>query len=172
MRKAYHIDQRVQCADCPVFYCIECQPNGCVCGSKEYIYDHNGHEYNERGRVEIDNLPPQEGQILYRDSFISSLPPFWGRGLGPVIQPGQTITTSDGYSQWVGSTGESEVASNTLNSLGQGLAQEGDTVSGALTGSNLRSAVDMVRNQTTSSGAGQVDREVLNRAYNMILDQN
>lgn len=166
MRKAYHIDQRVQCADCPVFYCIECQPTGCICGSKEYLYDHNGHEYNEKGHVETENLPSREGQILYSSSSTFSLPPSWG-SLGAAVQPGQVLTySSGGYQSLVGSTGAGAVTDEM-----EPYRFNQDTTQGAtLTESNLRTAVNTLRDHNSS--VGSIDREALNRAYNTIFDHN
>jgi hypothetical protein len=40
MRKEPHINNLVICKQCPLEYCLNCQPAGCKCGSKAYLMDH------------------------------------------------------------------------------------------------------------------------------------
>lgn len=46
MRRAGHIETRVQCQACPLARCLECRPV-CSCGEHRYLSHHNSLEFTE-----------------------------------------------------------------------------------------------------------------------------
>lgn len=53
MRKPPHINQLVSCKMCPLTYCLNCQPDGCKCGCREFLMDHN--DIKGEGEAYIQN---------------------------------------------------------------------------------------------------------------------
>lgn len=108
MRRSSHINQRVQCKECPLSYCITCQPEGCKCGSKVYLYDHDGHTYDDTGMLQGDDewreitTAPLSREVFNRDEargLIQTTEPTPGRRATRSLEEAQnTMVWQNGYS--------------------------------------------------------------------------
>lgn len=74
MRKL-HINNLVICKKCPLTYCLECQPDGCRCGSKEYLLNHGsivGEGKIEDNEAYIDPISVYPAYRTFQGAAIST----------------------------------------------------------------------------------------------------